>query len=132
FMEVAGPRAQVIVANPAGITCDGCGFINAYRGTLTTGVPILQNGSLDGYRITGGTIHIEGAGLQGQTADYTDLIARAVQVNAGVWAQRLAVTTGVNQVDVDQAGDPAGIAPLDVGQATGNTPAFALDTAQLG
>ncbi|MBV4413114.1 filamentous hemagglutinin N-terminal domain-containing protein [Enterobacteriaceae bacterium YMB-R22] len=36
YIEVAGQKAQVVIANPAGITCDGCGFINASRATLTT------------------------------------------------------------------------------------------------
>lgn len=36
YMEVAGGRAQVIVANPSGIVCNGCGTINAGRMTLTT------------------------------------------------------------------------------------------------
>lgn len=27
FIEVAGSRAQVIVANPSGISCNGCGFL---------------------------------------------------------------------------------------------------------
>ncbi|MCL2162440.1 MAG: filamentous hemagglutinin N-terminal domain-containing protein, partial [Betaproteobacteria bacterium] len=31
YVEVAGSRAQVVIANPAGISCDGCGFINANR-----------------------------------------------------------------------------------------------------
>lgn len=128
FMEVAGQRAQVVVANPAGISCDGCGFINASRGTLTTGTPIVNGGNLDGYRVTGGVIEINGAGLQGQSADYTDLISRAVKVNAGIWAQQLQVTTGVNQVSADQAT----VTPLGAAQATGSTPTFALDTAQLG
>ncbi|MFZ5528805.1 MAG: filamentous hemagglutinin N-terminal domain-containing protein, partial [Pseudomonadota bacterium] len=128
FIEVAGRRAQVVVTNPAGITCNGCGFINAHRSTLTTGTPIMNNGNLEGYRVTGGTIQIEGAGLQGQDADYTDLIARAVKVNAGLWAQNLTVTTGINQVSADVTS----VTPLDAGQATGNTPAFALDTSQLG
>ncbi|WP_286866333.1 filamentous hemagglutinin N-terminal domain-containing protein, partial [Herbaspirillum sp. UBA812] len=47
YLEVAGARAQVVVANPAGITCSGCGFINANRATLTTGVPQIVNGNLD-------------------------------------------------------------------------------------
>jgi filamentous hemagglutinin len=38
----------VIIASPAGIACDGCGFINANRVTLTTGTPVLNGGSLDG------------------------------------------------------------------------------------
>ncbi|RLR17233.1 filamentous hemagglutinin N-terminal domain-containing protein, partial [Sodalis-like symbiont of Bactericera trigonica] len=39
FIEVAGQRADVIIANPAGISCSGCGFINVRAGTLTTGHP---------------------------------------------------------------------------------------------
>ncbi|NTI07192.1 filamentous hemagglutinin N-terminal domain-containing protein, partial [Agrobacterium rhizogenes] len=35
--EVFGGRADVIVANPNGITCNGCGFINTPHATLTTG-----------------------------------------------------------------------------------------------
>lgn len=128
YMEVAGQRAQVVVANPAGISCDGCGFINANRGTLTTGSAIFNNGNLEGYRVTGGTIQIDGAGLQGQTTDYTDLIGRAVKVNAGIWANQLRVTTGVNQVSADQSV----ITRLGAAQATDATPAFAIDTAQLG
>ncbi|MGC4062135.1 MAG: hemagglutinin repeat-containing protein [Aquabacterium sp.] len=133
LMEVAGPRAQVVVANPAGIACDGCGFINANRGTLTTGTALINNGNLDGYRVTGGTIEINGAGLlvpadASQRADYTDLISRAVKVNAGIWANQLQVTTGVNQVSADQSV----ITPLSASQATDATPAFAIDTAQLG
>ena len=31
YVEVAGSRAQVVIANPAGVTCSGCGFINASR-----------------------------------------------------------------------------------------------------
>jgi filamentous hemagglutinin len=49
YIEVGGDRAEVVIANPAGIVCDGCGFINASRSTLTTGVPLLTNGSLDGF-----------------------------------------------------------------------------------
>ncbi|WP_241650489.1 filamentous hemagglutinin N-terminal domain-containing protein, partial [Rosenbergiella collisarenosi] len=37
MLEVAGRQADIIIANPAGISCDGCGFINANRTTLTTG-----------------------------------------------------------------------------------------------
>ena len=49
--EVAGNRANVILANPAGITCNGCGFINAPRVTLTTGVPVLDgSGALSSLR----------------------------------------------------------------------------------
>jgi len=101
FVEVAGDRAQVIIANPSGVTCDGCGFINASRSTLTTGTPIINNGSLDGYLVRGGVVSIEGNGLNDSQSNFTDLIARAAKINAGIWSKELKVTVGANQVNAD-------------------------------
>ncbi|ENO89831.1 hemagglutinin repeat-containing protein [Thauera linaloolentis] len=125
YIEIAGSTAQLIIANPAGITCDGCGFINANRATLTTGTPIVTGGDLDGYRVENGTIRIAGAGMNTTNLGYTDLIARAVEVNAGLWAQTLKITTGANVVDAghSQAAPIAG---------SGAAPGFAVDVAQLG
>ena len=63
YTEVAGQSAHVIVANPHGITCNGCGFINTPRATLTTGKPLMDGERLRGYDVDGGEIAIEGAGL---------------------------------------------------------------------
>ncbi|MBU0751967.1 MAG: hemagglutinin repeat-containing protein [Gammaproteobacteria bacterium] len=128
YVEVAGSRAQVVIANPAGISCDGCGFINASRATLTTGTPIVNGGNLDGYRVQGGTIAITGAGMDASTTDTADLIARAVQVNAGIWANHLKVTTGPNQVDADNNT----ATPITTSAGSGATPAYAIDVAALG
>ncbi|MCG1054766.1 hemagglutinin repeat-containing protein [Mycetohabitans sp. B5] len=125
YMEVAGERAQVVVANPAGISCDGCGFINANRVTLTTGAPIMNGGNLDGYRVQQGAVTITGGGLDASRADYTDIIARSVRINAGLWAQQLRVTTGANQVSASQG-------VVDPIATDSNVPAFALDVSQLG
>lgn len=125
YVEVAGDRAQVVIANPAGIDCDGCGFINANRITLTTGTPMFNGGALEGYRVQGGAIHIFGAGMDASRVDYTDLIARSVQLNAGLWAQQLQVTTGANTVSAD-------LGRVQAQAAEGNAPQYALDVAQLG
>lgn len=125
YVEVAGSRAQVVIANPSGVSCDGCGFINASRSTLTTGTPIVNNGSLEGYRVQGGVISITGAGMDASTSDYTDLIARSVQVNAGIWANKLAVTVGANQVNADNT------QAVSI-QGTGVAPTIGIDVAQLG
>jgi filamentous hemagglutinin len=125
YAEVAGTRAQVVIANPAGVTCDGCGFLNASRATLTTGTPIINNGSLDGYRVQGGVIAITGTGMDARDADYTDLISRSMQINAGIWAKELKVTAGANQVDA--ANTQA--TPI---QGTGTAPTVGIDVAQLG
>ncbi|MEJ2769488.1 hemagglutinin repeat-containing protein [Mycetohabitans sp. B46] len=125
YMEVAGERAHVVVANPAGISCDGCGFINANRVTLTAGAPIMNGGNLDGYRVQQGAVTITGGGLDASRADYTDIIARSVRLNAGLWAQQLRVTTGANQVSASQS-------VVDSIATDSNVPAFALDVGQLG
>ncbi|WP_380184728.1 filamentous hemagglutinin N-terminal domain-containing protein, partial [Kalamiella sp. sgz302252] len=126
FIEVAGQKAQVVIANPAGITCDGCGFINAHRATLTTGQPQLSNGQLTGYDVERGEIVIQGAGLESRLQDKTDLIARAVKVNAGLWANELNVTTGRNKVDAAHQA----VAPKNPDGSA--KPTLAIDVAALG
>ncbi|WP_281661652.1 two-partner secretion domain-containing protein, partial [Microvirgula aerodenitrificans] len=125
YIEVAGDRAQVVIANPAGISCDGCGFINANRATLTTGQPILNGGHLDGYRVQQGVINIGGAGLDASKTDFTDIIARAVNVNAGIWASTLKVSAGANQVDATHE-------RVEATTSSSTAPGYAIDVASLG
>ena len=89
FVEVAGQKAQVVIANPSGITCNGCGFINANRATLTTGQAQMNNGNLTGFNVERGEVAVEGAGMDSSRQDYTDIIARSVKINASVWAKDL-------------------------------------------
>jgi len=125
-IEIAGQRAELVIANPAGITCNGCGFINAERATLTTGTPIMHDGNLEGYRVRGGSIAITGAGMNTHSSDYTALIARSVAVNADLWAQQLQVITGSQEVSAHDYSTISAINPNK------NTPTFALDVSHLG
>lgn len=102
-VEVAGQRAEVIIANPAGIAVSGGSFINASAVTLTTGSVVVNSGSLDSYRVQGGVVSVSGKGLDTGGADYTNILARAVQVNAGIWSSDLRVVTGTNTLS---ASDP--------------------------
>ncbi|OEZ65950.1 filamentous hemagglutinin [Janthinobacterium sp. HH103] len=125
YVEVAGQRAEVIIANPSGVAVDGGGFINASRVTLTTGSPIVNGGNLDGYVVQRGMVTVSGRGLDTSQSDYTSILARAVQVNAGIWANDLRVVTGANRMDANHAVETAA-------SGDGAKPAFALDVAQLG
>ncbi|WP_392432438.1 hemagglutinin repeat-containing protein [Yersinia sp. HM-2024] len=126
YIEVAGRKAQVVIANPSGITCEGCGFINANRATLTTGQAQLTHGQLTGYDVERGEIVIQGNGLDSSRQDHTDLIARSVKVNAGIWAKELNVTTGRNQVD-------AAHQSINAKASDGSPrPTVAVDVANLG
>ncbi|EES1637246.1 contact-dependent inhibition effector tRNA nuclease [Escherichia coli] len=125
YTEVAGKAANVMVANPYGITCDGCGFINTPRATLTTGRPVMNaDGSLQALEVTEGSITINGAGLDGTRSDAVSIIARATEVNAALHAKDLTVTAGANRITADGR--------VSALKGEGDVPKVAVDTGALG
>ena len=98
YGEVAGTAADVIVANPNGITVNGGGFINTPHATLTTGVPDVTNGNLNGFTVQRGDVLIEGSGFNGTNIDRVDLYTKALQLNGNVYASTLNVVTGSNHI----------------------------------
>ena len=126
FLEVAGNRADVVIANPNGITVNGGGFIHTGKAFLTTGKPVYDGKDhLQRFDITGGDILIEGKGLNGKEAGSLAILSRAVKINAGIWAKDLHITTGANTVD-------AKTLEASAIEGKGGHPAFALDTAAIG
>ena len=100
YVEVAGKKADVVIANPSGIQCDGCGVINAGRTTLTTGKAEVENGELKGYRVKGGKVTVGQKGMDNSQSDYTDIIAEKAEIKGGVWSKKgIKVTTGKNNID---------------------------------
>ncbi|UJR54626.1 hemagglutinin repeat-containing protein [Dickeya zeae] len=125
YLEVAGQAANVMVANPYGITCSGCGFINTPRITLTTGTPQFDAaGGLSGLDVRGGDILVDGAGLDASRSDYFALIARTATLQAGLNARDAQVVLGANRVGSDGRITPQA--------GSGATPVLALDTGALG
>ncbi|WP_289367882.1 hemagglutinin repeat-containing protein [Pantoea stewartii] len=125
YTEVAGKAANVMVANPYGITCNGCGFINTPNVTLTTGKPQFDaSGNLAALEVSKGTITIEGQGLDGSKADAVSIVARATEINAGIHAKDLTVTLGANRV-----GQDGSVTPI---RGEGPAPGVAVDTSALG
>ena len=94
YIEVGGRRAEVVVANPAGIQVNGGGFINASRATLTTGQPQYQAGDLSGFKIRQGNVVIVGHGLDARDTDYTQILSRAVKIDGPVWGKDVRVLAG--------------------------------------
>ncbi|EOW6646841.1 filamentous hemagglutinin N-terminal domain-containing protein [Cronobacter muytjensii] len=128
MVEVAGKSAQVIIANPSGITCDGCGFINTNHASLTTGTPTFDDdGKLTGVKVDKGEIVITGAGMDvgndGKPA-YTDIVARSVKLNGELQAKNLTIVTGTNSI-----GAKGKVTKLD---SDGDKPELALDVSALG
>uniref|UniRef100_UPI00163F21AA hemagglutinin repeat-containing protein n=1 Tax=Burkholderia gladioli TaxID=28095 RepID=UPI00163F21AA len=125
-LEIAGARAELVLANPSGIYLDGAGFINTSRATLTTGLPFYgADGSLAGYNVNRGLVTVAGAGLNASNLDQVDIISRAVQANAAIYAKNLNVIAGANQINHDT------LAAMPIA-GDGPAPAVAIDVAQLG
>ncbi|MBF6033647.1 hemagglutinin repeat-containing protein [Pseudomonas sp. P155] len=126
YTEVAGQSARVIVANPYGITCNGCGFINSPRVTLTTGKPVLDNGRLDRFQVDQGSVAIEGAGLNATNVDRFEIITRSAKINAEIQAQNLTIVAGRNDVNAQTLNATA---RADDGSTK---PQLAIDSSALG
>lgn len=126
YTEVAGKQAHVVVANPHGITCDGCGFINTPHATLTTGKPIIEQGQLKRYDVDGGQIEISGAGLNATNVSQFDLITRSAKINAELHANQLNIITGLNSVDAQTLTATAKADRPD------DKPSLAIDSSALG
>ncbi len=126
--EIFGQRAEYVLANPNGISCDGCGFMNASRATLTTGRSVFDTnqGSLRGFEVNGGDVSIEGAGLHGGDTDFFDIITQSVTIDARAEVRGgLSLVLGKNLVSYD-SGQVEEVLSTDVGSGV------ALDVSALG
>ncbi len=135
MLEIAGTKADLVIANPNGIVGKGFGFINVGRATLTTGMPDWgTDGKLNGFSVAKGAIAIQNAGLtEDQRTDYRpdklDIMARAIKINDELWAnEAINVVAGSNEVKYNTDGS------LEVQKttATAEKPQVALDVAALG
>ena len=123
FIEVAGRKASVVVANPNGITVDGGGFINTDRAVLTTGKTEYDSkGNLNSYRVEQGRISINGNGLNAKDANSLQILTEATNVNAGVWSNTIETRTGKNTIDANT---------LDT-QKIGDSSNIGLDVSAIG
>jgi filamentous hemagglutinin family protein len=125
-IEVGGQQADVVIANPNGITCNGCGFINTVRATLTTGTPQLFDGALTGFDVHGGAVGFEGTGANMQDTARFDVIAGAIRLNAEIQGRDLNLVAGHHQVaysDLSLAANDA--TPI-------SSPEFAISSSAVG
>ncbi len=131
-LEVLGSRANVVIANPTGITVNGGGFINANQVTLSTGVlGYSTDGSIKDHTVKQGAITINpdvnnrGLGGNANNPIALELLGRSIAINAPVNADTITAVTGANAITAE-----TGAVTTTTG--TGVVPMVAIDVAQLG
>ncbi|WP_369310899.1 filamentous hemagglutinin N-terminal domain-containing protein [Providencia rettgeri] len=122
IVEVAGTNAKVIIANPSGITCNDCGFINTQSTTLTTGKPIVSNGDIIAYNVEKGYVQIN-SDLTNDSP--TEIFSRHAAINGKIKTKELKIISGSNLID-STGNDYINI----LGQ--GSSPQSGIDVSSLG
>lgn len=128
-LVVAGAGADVVIANPFGLFCNGCGFTNTQRLSMVSGRPVWAGTSLDSFMVTGGSVAVGAAGLAGDTLGTLDLVGGRVSmagpVNLTASNSAVNVVAGPNQVAY------ASLAPTPVPRTDGR-PAQAVEVSSAG
>lgn len=140
YAEIAGKQADLIISNPNGLTCNGCGFINVSRlGMIVGRSEFDAEGSL-GFNLTESQlssdssslvplITISGLGLDATNTSATDIIASSVKLIGNIYGSNstdLTIKTGdgrYNHKTKEITSQESSI--------TNDTPLFAIDAANL-
>ncbi|VFT73526.1 filamentous hemagglutinin family protein [Klebsiella aerogenes] len=131
FIEVNGQKADVVIANPNGITCSGCSFVNTNKAILTTGkVNMTSDGAIGSYTVTGGTLTIGENGMNAANG-YAVLLADAIKINGKVQANNALVSAGRFIMDnssgaITSAGKQATLIEMTI------NPQYSIDVSSLG
>lgn len=128
-IEVFGSAADVVIANPWGLTCNGCGFIGVQRASLVSGSPVWNGTALDGFQVNGGSLTVGTSGLSGPGLTSLDLVGGSIDILGPVRldaaGSAVYAISGPNRV----AWSTLAAAPLARGQAA---PASAISVSSAG
>jgi len=97
YVEVAGKRADIVIANRNGIHVNGGGFLNSDRVTLTTGRLNMENGDLKSIDVTEGKVSIGEKGVDVLSLSDFELIGKTVDISGiikGSKDTRVLISTG--------------------------------------
>ena len=96
-VEVAGKRADLVMANRNGVYVNGGNFLNTDRVTLTTGSLEMKNGDLVAINVSQGQIGIGEKGLNALNLTELELLGKTIDVSGVIKASketRLLVSAG--------------------------------------
>ena len=92
--EMFGKSAEFVLVNSNGIMCNGAGFINMPRVTLATGKVVFDSDVFKKIDINGGSVLVEGKGIDAGKVNYFEIVTRVASINGGIWGRNVSITTG--------------------------------------
>ncbi|ASM36878.1 filamentous hemeagglutinin family protein [Campylobacter sputorum bv. faecalis CCUG 20703] len=123
-IEIAGDKADLIIANPSGINIDGTHFINSKSTTLTTGNIEYENGGIKNIAVNKGEILITSRGLKDES-NYLNILTHSAKINANIHANEINIITGDNTINKDGS-------ILSNNENSIKTSKFSIDSSSLG
>ncbi|QLB20922.1 hypothetical protein A6B43_04970 [Vespertiliibacter pulmonis] len=102
--EIFGQQADYVLANPNGISCDGCGFINTPRASLVVGKPIVTEGKLTGYQVSGDKQLSTSGKITQSESEQLDFIAPTINISGDLSGGKINVVMGNNTIHRDSQG----------------------------
>lgn len=156
-LEIAGKKAGLLIANPNGISCEGCSFTNATSVSLTTGfipasslleldeiskqslnAPLSSSSNLKKelinnlqFRVNKGHINIDS--LNSLNIPSLNILSKSLSISHNLYAKNLNIILGSNTITLDQKGALLLWQPLQDAQSDQTQASkLALDVAYIG
>ena len=132
-IEIAGRKADLIIANPSGINVNGATIINSSSTTLSTATPTYENGHLKSLNISkDGSINIGANGLN-DNGDYLNVISNSLKLEGKIYANEINVVATDGKVSLKNTNSGLRRDNLKIEQEGGPHPkGVSIDSSALG
>ncbi len=142
YTEIAGTKADLILANPNGITCNGCGFINTARLLMVAGASNFDKNGVLGFDLKEQInpnlyiplITVSGLGLDASRVAGAEIIASSVKLLASIYGSEnnsLTIKTGEGKYNYATKNIDSINSDKVNSNSPSSAPVFAIDASAL-
>ncbi|MBE3609446.1 filamentous hemagglutinin N-terminal domain-containing protein [Campylobacter californiensis] len=138
-LEIAGKRADLLIANPSGISINGLNIINASSSSFATAKLHMNAGDLKSLKLTPilnasnpmqGKIVIKDQGLNDTSSNYTNIIANTISIASSIHSNELNLISTNDMVISDKDRLFNKIRPTS--SSSSSMPSISIDSSSLG
>lgn len=142
YVEIAGTKADLILANPNGIACSGCGFINTAKLVMVAGSTNYDDRGNLGFNLKEQAnpnlyvplITVSGLGLDAANVTSAEIVASSVKLLSTIYGSEdnsLTIRTGEGRYDYATKNINSSSADAKKDHLGSFSPVFAIDASAL-